>query len=76
MCGQGETFTIPPERAIATFLMTLLSCSILQVVLVKHKSTQTIYAMKAIVKKHVIAHSELKHTLVGNRFFCAFAYSR
>ncbi len=35
-----------------------------QVVLVKHKALGGLFAMKAIIKRHVIAHSELQHTLV------------
>ncbi|KAJ9102619.1 hypothetical protein QFC19_004728 [Naganishia cerealis] len=35
-----------------------------KVVLVRHKQNRKVYAMKAMVKRHVIAHSELQHTLI------------
>lgn len=34
-----------------------------KVLLVKYKSTGSLYAMKAITKRHVLAHQELQHTL-------------
>lgn len=34
-----------------------------KVLLVKYKSTGALYAMKAITKRHVLAHQELQHTL-------------
>lgn len=34
-----------------------------KVLLVRHKSTQDVYALKAITKRHVLAHQELQHTL-------------
>lgn len=34
-----------------------------KVLLVKHKSTADLYALKAITKRHVLAHQELQHTL-------------
>ncbi|KAK0450596.1 uncharacterized protein EV420DRAFT_1312313 [Desarmillaria tabescens] len=34
-----------------------------KVLLVRHKSTQDLYALKAITKRHVLAHQELQHTL-------------
>lgn len=34
-----------------------------KVLLVRHKSTKQLYAMKAIFKTHVLAHRELQHTL-------------
>lgn len=34
-----------------------------KVLLVKHKSTSDMYALKAITKRHVLAHQELQHTL-------------
>ena len=34
-----------------------------QVLLVKHKATGSLYALKAITKRHVLAHQELQHTL-------------
>ena len=37
-----------------------------QVVLVKYKKTGGLFAMKAIVKQHVLAHQELAHTLVSS----------
>ncbi len=53
------------RRLLVVFLLVLNGFRISQVVLVKHKDTSALYAMKIIVKKHVIAHSELKHTLVS-----------
>lgn len=34
-----------------------------KVLLVKHRSTTDLYALKAITKRHVLAHQELQHTL-------------
>ncbi|KAJ3774106.1 hypothetical protein FB446DRAFT_730135 [Lentinula raphanica] len=34
-----------------------------KVLLVRHKATSGLYAMKAITKRHVLAHQELQHTL-------------
>ncbi|KAI0370044.1 hypothetical protein BV20DRAFT_979751 [Pilatotrama ljubarskyi] len=34
-----------------------------KVLLVRHKPTQDVYALKAITKRHVLAHQELQHTL-------------
>lgn len=34
-----------------------------KVLLVRHKSTTNLYALKAITKRHVLAHQELQHTL-------------
>ena len=34
-----------------------------KVLLVKHKATGSLYALKAITKRHVLAHQELQHTL-------------
>jgi serum/glucocorticoid-regulated kinase 2 len=34
-----------------------------KVLLVRHKSTSNLYALKAITKRHVLAHQELQHTL-------------
>ncbi|KAK7026074.1 hypothetical protein VNI00_015720 [Paramarasmius palmivorus] len=34
-----------------------------KVLLVRHKATEDLYAMKAITKRHVLAHQELQHTL-------------
>ncbi|KIY50513.1 kinase-like protein [Fistulina hepatica ATCC 64428] len=34
-----------------------------KVLLVKHRSTSELYALKAITKRHVLAHQELQHTL-------------
>ncbi|KAF7302479.1 hypothetical protein HMN09_00882200 [Mycena chlorophos] len=34
-----------------------------KVLLVKHKNTSDLYALKAITKRHVLAHQELQHTL-------------
>jgi serine/threonine protein kinase len=34
-----------------------------KVLLVRHKSTVELYALKAITKHHVLAHQELQHTL-------------
>lgn len=34
-----------------------------KVLLVRYKSSQELYAMKAITKRHVLAHQELQHTL-------------
>ena len=34
-----------------------------KVLLVRHKPTQDIFALKAITKRHVLAHQELQHTL-------------
>lgn len=34
-----------------------------KVLLVRHKTTQDLYALKAITKRHVLAHQELQHTL-------------
>ncbi|KAJ6520464.1 hypothetical protein C8R45DRAFT_807538 [Mycena sanguinolenta] len=34
-----------------------------KVLLVKHKTTSDLYALKAITKRHVLAHQELQHTL-------------
>ncbi|KAJ7075345.1 kinase-like protein [Mycena belliarum] len=34
-----------------------------KVLLVKHKTTTDLYALKAITKRHVLAHQELQHTL-------------
>jgi serum/glucocorticoid-regulated kinase 2 len=34
-----------------------------KVLLVKHKSTSDLFALKAITKRHVLAHQELQHTL-------------
>ncbi|KAF8910199.1 hypothetical protein CPB84DRAFT_1673057 [Gymnopilus junonius] len=34
-----------------------------KVLLVRHKSTQDLFALKAITKRHVLAHQELQHTL-------------
>jgi serum/glucocorticoid-regulated kinase 2 len=34
-----------------------------KVLLVRHKSTADLYALKAITKRHVLAHQELQHTL-------------
>ncbi|KAJ3875167.1 hypothetical protein F5051DRAFT_414837 [Lentinula edodes] len=34
-----------------------------KVLLVRHKATADLYAMKAITKRHVLAHQELQHTL-------------
>ena len=34
-----------------------------KVLLVRHKSTAELYALKAITKRHVLAHQELQHTL-------------
>jgi hypothetical protein len=34
-----------------------------KVLLVKHKTTADLYALKAITKRHVLAHQELQHTL-------------
>ncbi|KAJ7508486.1 kinase-like protein [Mycena galericulata] len=34
-----------------------------KVLLVKHKNTADLYALKAITKRHVLAHQELQHTL-------------
>jgi hypothetical protein len=34
-----------------------------KVLLVKHKSTTDLFALKAITKRHVLAHQELQHTL-------------
>lgn len=34
-----------------------------KVLLVRHKTTQDIFALKAITKRHVLAHQELQHTL-------------
>lgn len=34
-----------------------------KVLLVRHKSTSNVYALKAITKRHVLAHQELQHTL-------------
>uniref|UniRef100_A0A0W0FXA5 Uncharacterized protein n=1 Tax=Moniliophthora roreri TaxID=221103 RepID=A0A0W0FXA5_MONRR len=34
-----------------------------KVLLVRHKATDDLYAMKAITKRHVLAHQELQHTL-------------
>ena len=34
-----------------------------KVLLVRHKQTQDLYALKAITKRHVLAHQELQHTL-------------
>ncbi|KAF5346145.1 hypothetical protein D9758_009983 [Tetrapyrgos nigripes] len=34
-----------------------------KVLLVRHKATTDLYAMKAITKRHVLAHQELQHTL-------------
>lgn len=34
-----------------------------KVLLVRHKSTTELYALKAITKRHVLAHQELQHTL-------------
>ncbi|KAH9934070.1 kinase-like protein [Epithele typhae] len=34
-----------------------------KVLLVRHKSSQDVYALKAITKRHVLAHQELQHTL-------------
>ncbi|KAJ3784045.1 hypothetical protein GGU10DRAFT_359097 [Lentinula aff. detonsa] len=34
-----------------------------KVLLVRHKATSDLYAMKAITKRHVLAHQELQHTL-------------
>jgi serum/glucocorticoid-regulated kinase 2 len=34
-----------------------------KVLLVRHKSTSSLYALKAITKRHVLAHQELQHTL-------------
>jgi serum/glucocorticoid-regulated kinase 2 len=34
-----------------------------KVLLVRHKSTSELYALKAITKRHVLAHQELQHTL-------------
>lgn len=49
---------------------SILSCTgahvFRQVLLVRHKNTRLVYAMKVIVKRAVFAHQELKHTLVSN----------
>lgn len=34
-----------------------------KVLLVKHKQTSDLFALKAITKRHVLAHQELQHTL-------------
>lgn len=34
-----------------------------KVLLVRHKKTESLYALKAIMKRHVLAHQELQHTL-------------
>jgi serum/glucocorticoid-regulated kinase 2 len=34
-----------------------------KVLLVRHKASSELYALKAITKKHVLAHQELQHTL-------------
>jgi len=34
-----------------------------KVLLVRHKTTQDLFALKAITKRHVLAHQELQHTL-------------
>lgn len=34
-----------------------------KVLLVRHKKTENLYALKAITKRHVLAHQELQHTL-------------
>ena len=34
-----------------------------KVLLVKHKTSSELYALKAITKRHVLAHQELQHTL-------------
>ena len=34
-----------------------------KVLLVRHKQTSELFAMKAIIKRHVLAHQELQHTL-------------
>jgi serine/threonine protein kinase len=34
-----------------------------KVLLVRHKSSSNLYALKAITKRHVLAHQELQHTL-------------
>lgn len=34
-----------------------------KVLLVRHKATSSLYALKAITKRHVLAHQELQHTL-------------
>jgi serine/threonine protein kinase len=34
-----------------------------KVLLVRHKSSTDLYALKAITKRHVLAHQELQHTL-------------
>ena len=34
-----------------------------KVLLVRHKPTQDVFALKAITKRHVLAHQELQHTL-------------
>ncbi|KAI5120805.1 hypothetical protein M0805_002432 [Coniferiporia weirii] len=34
-----------------------------KVLLVRHKKSQSLYALKAITKRHVLAHQELQHTL-------------
>jgi hypothetical protein len=34
-----------------------------KVLLVRHKNTSSLYALKAITKRHVLAHQELQHTL-------------
>jgi serine/threonine protein kinase len=34
-----------------------------KVLLVRHKSSSDLYALKAITKRHVLAHQELQHTL-------------
>jgi serum/glucocorticoid-regulated kinase 2 len=34
-----------------------------KVLLVRHKATTSLYALKAITKRHVLAHQELQHTL-------------
>jgi serine/threonine protein kinase len=34
-----------------------------KVLLVRHKSSSRLYALKAIIKRHVLAHQDLQHTL-------------
>ena len=44
-----------------------------KVLLICHKSSTDLYALKAIIKQHVLVHQELQHTLTEQVVLCHMA---
>lgn len=66
---KGSPSPRPPHKAKRTTVDDFEMMRVLgkgcagKVLLVRHKASTSLYAMKAITKRHVLAHQELQHTL-------------